>query len=222
MPISRGSVQPGIFCVPSFAGRSGAQEYARFASGFRGNRDVSVIPSPGFADGEPMAATVDALIGVYSENIKRYADGASFVLAGHSSGGVVAHALAAQLDSIGSAPTAHVLMDVYSPGTEQWSERYWSRLPSSVLSGNAEHADSGEDAWLTAMADYFALDWSGLPMTAIPTLLVRAEIPLGRSKPSWGFSSRLTVVDVPGDHFAMMRDHANTTAQAVNEWLTEL
>jgi len=32
----------------------------------------------------------------------------------------------------------------------------------------------------------------------------------------------VTVVDVPGDHFTMMGDHADTTAQAVNEWLAEL
>ena len=32
----------------------------------------------------------------------------------------------------------------------------------------------------------------------------------------------LAVVDVPGDHFTMMSDHAETTARAVNEWLAGL
>jgi hypothetical protein len=29
------------------------------------------------------------------------------------------------------------------------------------------------------------------------------------------------VVDVPGDHFTMMEDHAATTAVAVDRWLRE-
>lgn len=78
------------------------------------------------------------------------------------------------------------------------------------------------------LAHYFSLDWSGLNGTAIPTLLVRSQEPMDESQESggwtlsWAFSSRLTIVEVPGNHFTMVGDHANTTARAVNEWLTGL
>jgi hypothetical protein len=58
-----------------------------------------------------------------------------------------------------------------------------------------------------------------------PTLLVRAadkseESPF-RNDPElvWGLSSNVGVVDVPGGHFTMMEEHADTTAQAVSDWL---
>jgi candicidin polyketide synthase FscB len=226
-PVSaaRGPATPGMICFPSFAGRSGAQEYARLAAGFRGIRDVSVIPAPGFAAEEPLPATVEALISVHAENIRRSCDGAPFVLAGYSSGGLVAHALATHLQSAGSPPAAVVLIDTY---TAEVFEKLWPLLPGRVLADDDQSGDAGEDAWLTATARYFSLGWSALDRTDLPTLLVRArefdgEPPANTDwKPSWAFSSRLTVVDVPGEHFTMMNDHAGTTARAVNEWLAEL
>jgi thioesterase domain-containing protein/acyl carrier protein len=228
VPISRGPATPGMICLPSFVARSGAQEYARFAGEFREIREVSVIPTPGFAEGEPLAATADALIRVHAENIRRSVNGAPFVLAGHSTGGLVAYALATHLESTGIAPAAVVLMDTFSPERKEMSEKSWSLMPGMVLAGSGKQEDAADDAWLTAMAHYFSLDWSGLNRTAIPTLLVRAEESVDESpesgewKLSWAFSSRLTIVDVPGNHFTMIRDHANTTARAVNEWLTGL
>ena len=98
-------------------------------------------------------------------------------------------------------------------------------LPGVVLANDQERI-GGDDAWFTAMAHYFSMDWSGLARTSIPTLLVRAEQPLAGigewEKPSWDLSAGVTVLDVPGDHFTMMTEHADTTARAVSEWLAEL
>jgi polyketide synthase 12 len=91
-----------------------------------------------------------------------------------------------------------------------------------------EQQQEEEEAWLFATAHYFSLDWSSLSRTAIPTLLVRAQELIGArpgedwERLSWAFSTRVTVTDVPGDHFTMMADHAETTARAVNEWLAGL
>jgi thioesterase domain-containing protein len=118
-----------------------------------------------------------------------------------------------------------VLIDTY---TADVFETLWPLLPGRVLTDDDQSGDAGEDAWLTATARYFSLGWHDLARTDVPTLLVRAqefdgEAPPDRDwKPSWAFSSRLTVVDVPGKHFTMMNDHAPTTARAVNEWLAEL
>jgi thioesterase domain-containing protein len=228
VPLSRGPATPGLVCLPSFVSRSAAQEYARFAREFHGVRAVSTIPAPGFVDGEPLPATVDALLTVHAENIRRSVNGAPFVFVGHSSGGLVAHALATHLESVDMAPAAVVLMDTFTlQGTEKL-ERFWPVMSGIVLADNKQLADPGEDAWLTAMAHYFSLDWRGLSPTEIPTLLVRPREPIGESaddgewKSSWDLSSRVTVVDVPGDHFTMMRGHADTTAQAVSEWVAQL
>jgi thioesterase domain-containing protein len=225
VPVSRGPAAPALICVPSFAGWSGAQEYARFARGFRGSRDVSVVPAPGFAAGEPLPASVGALAGLHAGNIRRSVAGAPFVLAGHSSGGLAAHAVATVLDRAGLAPAGIVLIDPYSAGRKEFSIQNWSLLPDAFL---ADDERQGSDAWLTAMAHYFSLDWAGLETTVLPTLLVRAQEPMGGSqengdwKSSWTHSSNITVVDVPGNHFTMMTDHADTTNLAVSQWLAEL
>ena len=245
VPVCQGPASPAIVCFPSFIGKP--QEYARFARGFRGIRAVSVIPAPGFAAGEPLPADVGALIAVHAENIARSARGTPFVLAGHSSGGLVAHALATRLHRAGPAPAAIVLIDTYPPDRADIMEKIWPRLPGidpadrpprdhpsdpDVRHPDAGHPDAGDpdagdpdagdDAWLTAMAHYLCLDWTGLEPTTVPTLLIRARRPLGDSPPTWPLSANLTVIDVPGDHFTMMADHAPTTAAAVNHWLAGL
>jgi thioesterase domain-containing protein/acyl carrier protein len=226
VPVSHGPAMPGIICLSSFASKAGAQEYARFAAGFRGVRQVSVLPVPGFAEGEPLAATVDALVSVHAENIRRSVNGSPFLLAGHSSGGLIAHAVATRLESTGLAPAAVVLIDTYSRDRQEMSESSLSMLPAAVLASGQHGEGTGGDCWLTAMAHYFSLDWSDLAETTIPTLLVRATEPMTGTQHgdewrlSWAFSSRVRVVDVPGNHFTMMGDHAATTARAVSEWLS--
>jgi polyketide synthase 12 len=222
VPVCRGAATPAVICCPSFAGRP--QEYARFAGGFRGIREVSVAPAPGFAAGQLLPATAGALIAVHAETIRDSVHGTPFVLAGHSSGGLIAHALATHLEQAGAPPAAVVLMDTFPPESAEMSEKFWSMLPGVVLA-DGEHQ---EDAWLTAMAHYFCLDWTGLDQTALPTLLVHAEEPLAGSPGqaardfSWALSRNVTTVDVPGNHFTMMAEHAGTTARAVNDWLAGL
>jgi thioesterase domain-containing protein len=161
---------------------------------------------------------------VHAENIRGAVGDAPFVLAGHSSGGLIAHALATRLERAGLAPAAVVLMDTFTLERTEVIEKFWSLLPGIALADG----DQQEDAWLTAMAHYFSLDWTAISHTERPTLLVRAAEPLDGTpdqsdwKPAWAFASNITVVDVPGNHFTMMADHAETTARAVNEWLAGL
>jgi thioesterase domain-containing protein/acyl carrier protein len=225
VPVCRGTATPGIICFSSFASTAGAQEYARFARSFRGSREVSVIPVPGFAEGEPLAATVDALIGVQAENVRRSVS-APFVLAGHSSGGLIAHAVATRLENIGLAPAAIVLIDTYSPDRKEMAGDSLAMLPAMILANDEQQGDPDGDSWLTAMAHYFSLGWGDLAETTIPTLLVRATEPMAGTQGddewrlSWAYSSGVSVMDVPGSHFTMMAEHADTTAKAVSEWLS--
>ncbi|QKG19184.1 Type I modular polyketide synthase [Actinomadura verrucosospora] len=236
VPVARGPAEPGLICFPSFVGRSGVREYARFASAFGGRREVSVLPAPGFVAGEPLAASIDVLVGVHAANIRRSVNGGPFVLAGHSTGGLVAHVMAAHLARSGAAPAGVVLLDTYSlgapgtPGGLAMNTTIEELVNGRVLADLEHREEADDDSWLTAMAHYFALDWAGaMQETSLPTLLVRAEEtvagPDGTGAPrrhSWSFASSLTVIDVPGDHFTMMGEHAATTVRAVDAWLDQL
>jgi thioesterase domain-containing protein len=171
---------------------------------------------------------VDALVALQAESLGQLADDAPFVLAGHSSGGLVAHAVAIGLEKLGRAPAGVVLLDTPTFERNATFEEYWPMLPGRVLAESDQQADAGEDAWLTAMAHYFSLAWTEMDETSLQTLHVRADEPLFGSadgddwKPVWKFSGNVTVVDVPGNHFTMMTEHAVTTAQVVSDWIAEL
>uniref|UniRef100_UPI001891B598 KR domain-containing protein n=1 Tax=Catenulispora pinisilvae TaxID=2705253 RepID=UPI001891B598 len=223
--VTQGPDTPSVITFPSFVSRSAIQEYAALAAGFRGVRKVTAAPSPGFAPGEPLAADLAALVGRHAAAVAGTLDGTAFVLAGHSSGGLVAHAVATRLAAEGRAPAGVVLMDTYAPGRPEMAMASWSRLPALLLADADPDEDPvAEDAWLTAMAHYLSLDWNGLEPVSIPTLLVRGRDPLTElgaapAELSWGLSDDVTVVDVPGNHLTMLSVHAQTTAQAVNDWL---
>ena len=225
--LARGPQTPAVIFFSSFFGRSGIGEYARLAQGFRGVRDVSAIPEPGFAGSEPLPATMDALIDVQTEIIRRFADDRPLVLAGHSTGGMVAHAVAPRLAAAGIVPAGVVLLDTFSPQPGSLSGDGWSALVNAMLANSSD--GGGDEAWLTAMLRYFSFDWAGMEKTDLRTLYLRAADPLGGSaaadrglRPSWALSSDVTAVEVPGDHFTMLGEHAGTTAQAVNQWLDGL
>jgi short-subunit dehydrogenase len=228
--VAQGAATPSLICLPSFVGRSGAREYVRFAREFRGVRPVSVLPAPGFAEGEPLARSADALASVHAENILRSVPDTPFVLVGYSSGGLAAHALTTRLESIGRAPAALVLMDTEPLDQEMMSEGHlWPFISGQVLADIRQQEDAGDDAWLTAFAHYFTLDWTGLKPTAVPALIVRSKEFVPGFPEDRGYdgmflpcSGDVTTVQVPGGHFTMMTDHADTTAHAVSEWLAEL
>ncbi|WP_344185717.1 SDR family NAD(P)-dependent oxidoreductase, partial [Streptantibioticus ferralitis] len=220
--LSSGDRQPGLVCFSSILSISGPHQYARFAAAFRGRRDLWALGAPGFLGGEQLPATKEAVIEAQAEAVVRHADGKPFVLLGHSSGGMLAHAVAARLEDDGVFPEAVVLIDIYShdddaivgiqPGlAEGMNERQESYVPV-------------DDTRLLAMGGYFRLfgDWKPQPVRT-PTLLVRAGERLfdwtrdGDWRSYWDLEH--TAVDVPGNHFTMMEQHADTTARAVDDWL---
>jgi hypothetical protein len=108
-----------------------------------------------------------------------------------------------------------VLIDTFVPEDDGVPDDVQAALAGVVL---AAQQTPGGDEWLTALAHYYSMDWRGLPRTSVPTLLVRARESVATPS-TWDLSTAMTVVDVPGDHFSMLRDDASTTAQAVAEWL---
>ncbi|MEU2560356.1 SDR family NAD(P)-dependent oxidoreductase [Streptomyces longispororuber] len=234
--LSRGADPVGLVLFTSYVGRSSAYDYARFGAYFRDRRDVSVITHPGFLEGELLPADKEALVRLHADTVQRHVGDKPYVLSGHSSGGLVAHAVARELESRGAGPAGVVLVDTYveekalgdmaAAMGKELSDRYGT-VPGPGGPGGTDGGDGDDwgDAWVTAMARYMFL---GLLPDAIeaPTLLVRASEPLMEWtqeydwRPAWKLEH--TAVDVPGTHFTVMEEHSRTTARAVEEWLDKL
>ncbi|GCB43883.1 type I polyketide synthase [Streptomyces sp. NL15-2K] len=221
--LAEGADAPGLVCLPSILAISGPHQYVRFAGALRGRRDVAAVAAPGFSRGEPLPATVEAVVRAQAEAILAHTDGAPFALVGHSSGGMLAHAVAAELELGGGTVDALVLIDIYSHDVEALAG-----IQPVLSTGMIEREDGYipmDDTRLTAMGGYVRLfhGWQPTPVQA-PTLLLRATEPMfgwsrdGDWRSSWTLPH--TAVDTPGNHFSVMEDHAVTTARAVDEWLS--
>ncbi|MFC7331346.1 type I polyketide synthase [Marinactinospora rubrisoli] len=221
--LARGGTGPALVCLPSFSPVAGPQEYARFAAHFRGDRDVLALREPGFADGEPLPADLDALARLQAEAVRRHLGTAPFVLVGRSASGWLAHAVTGELAETGPAPAALVLLDSSSP--EHMERTGLGDAMGGAMVDRESDADLLSDVKLSAMGCYSRIfaGWRPRPVTT-PTLLVRAGEPFAGIDPDGEWRSFWepphTAVDVPGDHFSILEDHSATTAQAVAAWLT--
>jgi acyl transferase domain-containing protein/acyl carrier protein len=217
--LAEGQESPGLVLIPSAGPMSGPHEYVKFVKGFDGDRGAIALPLPGFAAGEPLPISVLALAQAHAEAIARSKPSSDFVVAGHSSGGWIAHALTAHLESLGSPPVALILLDTYDPQSS-----LLDRMMPVVLGAVHDAAEAGmgiDDVRLTAMGGYRRIfaPWTPEKLT-VPTVTVKATESvwgtLGGTddwRASWDLPH--LSVDVPGDHFTMMTDHAESTAQAV-------
>ncbi|MFJ5920981.1 type I polyketide synthase [Kitasatospora sp. NPDC092948] len=214
---------PVLVCFGSIVALGGAHQYARFAARFRDRYAVAALDAPGFVPGEELPADMSALLDFQAETLLRELPGRTLVLAGSSSGGTLAHGVAAALEQRGEGPAAVVLLDTYlsdNQGITQFND--------VLLGGMFDREDRAapmDGARLTAMGGYFRLldDWKP-PAVRAPLLLVRASTPLGRPSAEAGdwrstWAGADTVVDVPGDHFSIMEQHVATTGDAVADWL---
>ncbi|WP_438672317.1 alpha/beta fold hydrolase [Solihabitans fulvus] len=200
-----------LVCLPTALATSGPHQYARFAAPLRGDHRVLGLPLPGFLAGEPLPATVDAAASHLAAAVTAAVTDRPFALVGYSSGGLLANAVARRLAEQGRAPDALVLIDSRPLDHAALAEQ------PEVFEGMAARLDAVDDTRLTAMGGYLRLldGWQPAETTA-PTLLVRAAD--GRA--CW--PARHDVVDVPGDHFTVLEEHAASTAESVRAWLAGL
>ncbi|MER5556442.1 type I polyketide synthase [Streptomyces sp. NPDC002793] len=225
--LTSGSAYPPIIGIPSTSVWSTDQEFMSLVGALRGQRDMWSLMVPGFVGGERVAVDVDALTGYLAARIVEHAGGEPFVLAGRSSGGSVAHAVARRLEEMGHGPAAVVLLDTYLSGTPQTAYI----MPVMEQRSLELEKDFGRMSGvrLTAMAAYFSMFETWQPEElAAPTLLVRASECFGlepgeQAPPAEEWQTQwpipLETLDVPGHHYSMIEQHADETASAVHAWL---
>ncbi|AZQ74436.1 acyltransferase domain-containing protein [Streptomyces luteoverticillatus] len=207
-----------LVCLPSFVAPASPYQFARFAAGFRDEREVYALTATGYADGEPLPASLGALARAQAEAVRACAAGRPFVLVGYSSGGWLAQAVTEELREE-DRPSGLVLLDSYLPGDPEIL-----RIQSTLfdeLAAKPEVADLVEDANLTAMGRHLGLFRRWTPARSdVPTLMVRAsELPgdSGGKRSTWPLAH--TEVTVPGSHVTMIDEFAESTARAVADWL---
>ncbi|BBC29248.1 Polyketide synthase [Streptomyces graminofaciens] len=217
---------PMLVCFPSVVGPSGPHQYARFAGPLRDRREVWAVAPPGFVQGELLPKDLATYTDATADAVARRVGETPFVLVGYSSGGWLAHAVASRMEEQGAAPAGVVLLDTYLP------EGVVGQLGPELVGGLLERRekfrfDFGDDVWLTAMGGYFRLfdHWRPAAIKA-PSLLVRSSEPMPGVPSDTDWRSRWdlphTAVDVPGNHYTLMEDHAAETARAVRDWVGSL
>ncbi|MDX3187242.1 SDR family NAD(P)-dependent oxidoreductase [Streptomyces sp. MN03-5084-2B] len=218
------TAEPSLVCFPSMTAISGPHQYAGIGAALRGVRGVSSVTVPGFGAGEALPSDADAVIEALADLVAERAGEGRFVLAGHSSGAVLAHAVAARLEERGSRPDALVVLDGYAPGGDGIDE-----LLPGLMGGMADRDGRfapADDDRLTAMGGYFRLfsEWSP-PEITIPVLLVTAAEPMpGWPAADWrsDWVSVTTEAETEGNHYTMLEEHAEVVAKHVNDWLAQL
>jgi thioesterase domain-containing protein len=223
------STLPSLLCLPPIPPISSVISYGSLASCLSGGRTVWGLSHPGYGPGEFLPIDRAAILALYADYVRETAGDAPFALVSRSSGGWLAHALTEHLESVGLSPTALVLIDTYlvdditpkllSVLLDVWLTRFVSIFPTT-------------DDELTGYAWYWNLfaDWTAAPITT-PTLFLRATDPVPGiehertpSRDDWRscWKQPHTLVEVPGNHFTVLTEHAGSTAQVIHDWLAAL
>jgi len=220
--LSQGPGSPCLICCPSIVAMSGPHQFARFAKSFREVRDVAALSVPGFLEGELLPATAQAVVEAEAETVWQAAAGVPFALVGYSSGGILALEVTAHLESTGRPPIAVVLIDPFVTDSRTAGD-FQSKLMDRMIWREGEYIGI-DDTRLIAMGAYIRL-FSGWkpPEIAAPTLVVRATERMVDG--STGHDPSLPwdlghIVEAPGDHFTVMEEHSDSTAQVVQSWLS--
>lgn len=176
---------------------------------------------PGYRDTEPAPGSWDAAVEVLADSITRAVDGAPFVLVGYSTGGVLAHSLAARFEEAGVQPVGVVMIDTPMPGAGEETNRVFSSVMTQILGREALAGAVTDTDWLT-MGAYMRLLAEHTPARITArSLMIRADVPLDADTwPSWNVAD--TEVKIAADHFALIEAEATETTAATRRWLQEL
>ncbi|MCW8101382.1 type I polyketide synthase [Streptomyces tauricus] len=232
--LADGPTRPRLICVSTPMAVGGVHQHARLVSHLHGTRHVTALPLPGFAAGESLPDSLDAVTEVIADSVARAAEGEPYVLLGYSSGGLVAHAVASRLEAAGAGPEGIVLLDSFQVRDEAMTVGQES-LALNLLEMEPTFGRFGS-ARLSAMGLYanLLLDFTPGELRA-PVLFVQAaesfitgpgEEPAGESDGDrwlaapWNDTQILR--SAPGNHFSLVQEDAETTARIVDEWIASM
>jgi polyketide synthase 12 len=220
-------VRPPLMCILPPMAPMLHTSYSHVVGALPIEREAWTVVPPGFAEGELFPADLDTVFRVHAEAVRRCAGDEPFVVLGHSAGGLVAYGVAGELHAMGRPPAAVVLLDSYVPGSADIGIQAGFMREQvrrhELMSGTAGAAPLGHQ--LSVMGGYVAMleRWRPRPID-VPSLLVQASELISRETPpgrSWQAPADLfqAAVMVPGNHFTMLSQYAESTARAVHDWL---
>ncbi|WP_405093739.1 SDR family NAD(P)-dependent oxidoreductase [Micromonospora sp. NBC_01392] len=224
--VATGDAKPKLYLFTPYVAPADFP-YARLGLAFQGIRDVSVVHSPGFHAGEKLPEDIEAMTLAYVETILRdNANGEEFALGGTSSGGLIAHRVAARLARMGVAPAGVILLDSPSQRDLPTVSEDGSLWQKQIFEGLRRTGDDGDDSWVFAMVHYLSFPWWPAEHIEIPTLQVRASERISGPTDNddwmftWSYANTVTLADVPGNHLQITDEYASVSALAVNDWLS--
>ncbi len=220
---------PPLVCVPSIVPNGGPHEYAKLARSLGEGQAVTALHWPGFAAMEPLPASAAVAVEMQVAAIERAHPGEPVVLAGHSTGGALAYAVAQRLRQLGRPLAGVAMIDSYHPSQIAFatSEDPETRAVGLAVLAQLAGGESGlalDDTRLTATVAYLRLlaEVEAEPLDR-PVLLLAAAEPLvddpgaAAWKPLWEVPHSL--VEAPGNHLTILDAHVDSTAAALAEWL---
>jgi polyketide synthase 12 len=229
--LTAGPSLPHLILICTSVPNSGVHKYLRFASEFKGVRPVSAIPLPGFLQGEAVPPSPEAALELLTQAVTTLAGDEPFVLAGYSSGGRFAYALAKHFEDIQNANLSGVaLLDTFlSEAIGDSLFRDFARHITDDLPGEA-YMYKGANLVTKFTA---AVTWTEFSRDLYSGPLETDVLFLHCTKP-WGLPSESgeleyflaepwdtsqTVGKVPVDHASMIDDGSATAAQILEEWI---
>ncbi|MGK8522857.1 beta-ketoacyl synthase N-terminal-like domain-containing protein [Nocardia asteroides] len=226
-PLATGSGQVRLIAVSAPIVTGGAHQYVRLARHLDRRLGAVGIPLPGVGADELLPADADIAVESLADQVRAAAAGKPFVLAGYSSGGVLAYAVAERLEHAGSGGAEGViLLDSYKPADDGWG----APMEPIVLGMMAEQRSLGDydEARLTAMVRW------GQHLRRFPLAPIAAPVALVQCTRQFSASVGGDIVTLPttqrwyeghdvlpveADHFSLLTDGAEATALAIVEWV---
>ncbi|MFD0185752.1 SDR family NAD(P)-dependent oxidoreductase, partial [Streptomyces sp. NPDC127133] len=218
-----------LVCFDPFIGPPSPFHYAQLVRHLGESHNAVVLQNPGFSSpADPIPASADVLCEALFNRLKSTVglENQHMVFLGHSSGGLVAWALARHLQAAGIDINVRViLLDTDQRVTRDPTAYFEPDLLSALAEHSAKQDPDRRTRWPVASAMYAQFTW---PTEEIPfdSLLIRATaadrgVTAIDHPADSGWTMATKVEDVQASHLGMLRSNASATAGIVSDWLAK-